>query len=128
MVTETEATATTEPQSENVSTMFQAPKVLREAIELQAKEKNISVSRWLRDFLADNLGIVLPETVRRARTKKYATEEERKEAYKRKAETQRDVMRKLMERYAAEAGISGEAGIEEFAKQLGLLDDDDNQE
>lgn len=122
MTTETQ----TEKASESVGIMIQVPKVLADAIERESGEKHVPKSRWVREFLAEGLGVELPVGTR-SRVKKYATAEEREAAQKARAKTQRDVFQKLMQQYRETAGLGNDAGIEDFAKQLGLLDDDSEQ-
>ena len=109
---------------ETKGVMVQMPKVLKDAIDAQAKAKDVSVSRWMREFLAESLGVELPEIIRKARKKKYATPEERAAAQKARVKTQRDVFTQLLARYGEDAGIAPDADIAEFAKALGLISDD----
>jgi hypothetical protein len=69
------------------------PKVLRDVLENEAKEKNVSVASLVRDRLAGVYNLTLPEAKPRT---KYATAEEKAAARKKANASRTDLMRRLM--------------------------------
>lgn len=97
----------------NMRTQFMIgiPVGLKLKLEAVAKEREISVATIVRNAIAGAVGYTLAPTTER--TKKYASEAERKEAQKAKNKERRDLLKVLMQRYKAELAGGGAEGVED---------------
>lgn len=86
-----------DPANIATSLMFNLPIGLRVKLEEIAEEKDVTVAALVRSIVAENVGYKL--VVGEGRARKYASEEEKKEAQARKNKARRDKVNKIMELY-----------------------------
>jgi len=90
-----------------VQTGISMPAGLKLLISKDADEKDVSISTFIRDLLADRYSYVVPRTVR-TRKPTYATEEERTAARKRSIDKRNNMMKLLLARYKDDPAVKAE--------------------
>lgn len=83
-----------------VSVMVTMPKELKLILLEKAQEKDFTLARYLREWIAGEVNFELPATTR-TRAPKYATEDERKAAQKKKSAERNALISQLLKAYKA---------------------------
>lgn len=86
-----------DPTTIATSLMFNLPIAMRFALEEKAADADVTVAKFVRDIVAEAIGYKLP--VGEGRARKYATEQEKKDAQKAKNQEHRNKVNAIMEAY-----------------------------
>lgn len=98
--------------NERVTLTIAVPAGMKLALIQAGERQNVSGTSYARDILAQHIEYTIPASfTERTRTSKWASEEERKEAYKQKAKSERDRVKMLLARLKENPELAAELGV-----------------
>lgn len=108
--TQAPKTKTETKEKDSVTIALQVPPELKTRLEQASEADKVTVARFIRALVADELQFDLTAFERRTRSRgKYTSDEEREKARKASADKRNDVIKALMKKYkAGEINISDE--------------------
>jgi len=99
--------------NERVTLTIAMPAGMKLAILSKGEEASIAGSAYARDILAHAIEYTIPASfTERTRTSKWASEEERKEAYKQKQKSERTRVKNLLAALAQNPEVAKQLGVE----------------
>lgn len=110
-------------ESAKVSIMFQVPIPVKVQLDNEAEELGIGTAALVRQIVAEHYGIAV-EAVHKGRARKYASDEERKEAQKNRDKARRDLIKELLEKFKEGGADAASDLLEQLNSQA---EDNDGQ-
>lgn len=99
-----------------IGVMVRVPQGLKKAIDATAEEQSVSTPQIVVRMLAEAYSYTLPAIPTRARTKKFATEDERKAAAKEKRDADRLRVKAILS--AVDNGLLGDIDVNALVEKL----------
>lgn len=102
MTTETTSPQDLNTENERAQVMISMPEALKTAIESAATNADKSVAAFCREIIADHINYTGPLARDYRRSRKYASEEERKKAQAARQKARRDFINEMLKKYGDE--------------------------